>query len=84
MAEEEKRSEPVTDKYELQKLKVLSFNLVMFLLVTTKNPLVCHLLHCLKSVSCFDLCLLEKDRRNTRFYNNGFHRSGFHLLSSHR
>lgn len=40
MAEEEKRSEPETEKYELQKLKVLSFSLVMFRLVITKNPLV--------------------------------------------
>lgn len=45
MAEEEKPSEPMTDKYELQKLKVLSFSSVMFLLVATKNPLVCYSLH---------------------------------------
>lgn len=38
MAEEEKQSEPVTDKNELQKLKVLPLNWVVFLLVTAHNP----------------------------------------------
>lgn len=37
MAEEEKQSEPVTDKNELQKLKVLPFSWVVFLLATAKN-----------------------------------------------
>lgn len=37
MAEEEKQSEPVTDKNELQKLKVILSSWVVFLLVTAKN-----------------------------------------------
>lgn len=36
MAEEEKQSEPVTDKNELQKLKVFPFSWVVFLPVTAK------------------------------------------------
>lgn len=79
MAEEEKPSEPMTDKYELQKLKVLSFSSVMFLLVATKNPLVCYSLHFSLNQRRVLTCLLV----HTRFYNNGFHRSGFHL-NSHR
>lgn len=73
MAEEEKQSEPVTDKHELQKLKVQNSLLVCSCFYL--QPPRMHLFICcifIKSASCFDLY--------TGFYNNAFLR--FHLSSS--
>lgn len=78
MAEEENRSEPVTDKKELQKLKVLPFSWAVFLLVITKDPPICYILYFFIKLELFCLLLLAKHHRNNCFHNNGFHLSISH------